>query len=155
MKLNSKMKEFVDSNGLNLDVPPQLPEALAAILKPGFVRVNGAIVLKALTQGAKAISLADFPDETGYESFVNHIHIEDYVPHEHRSALVLMANGISLASRVLGLLRQSYPTEEFDVIVSFQENHCTVRFHKKRTGQQLLRDNLDDYKEEALMVLQA
>lgn len=154
MKLNSKMKEFINSYDLNLEVPTQLHPALAAIVEPGFVRVNGTIVLKALTQGAKAVSLADFPDETGYESFVNHIHIEDYVPHENRSVLLLMANSISLASSLRRLLRQSFPSEEFEIIVSFQENHYTVRFHKKRAGQEWLRDDLDDYQEEALMVVQ-
>jgi hypothetical protein len=149
------MKEFVDSNGLDLEVPTQLHPVLEKLLEPGFVRLNDSILLRALTQEARAVSPTDFPDETGYESFVNHIHVEDYIPHENQSASSLMANSVSLASTLRKMLRQSFPDQAFEVIVSFQDNHYTVRFHKCRKGQQWLRDNLDDYHEEALMVVEA
>jgi hypothetical protein len=153
MKLNSQMKNMIDNVGLNTETPVQLRPPLAALVEPGFVQVNGAIVLRALTQGARRISFSDFPDETGYESFVNHVHIEDYLAYEKASSSVMMANSISLAISLRKLLRQSFPEEQFDVIVSFQENHYTVRFYKKRTGQRWLSDNLEDNQKEALMVL--
>ena len=149
------MKNIIDRIGLDPEAPVQLLPALAVLVEPGFVRLNGAIVLRALAQGARAVSLSDFPDETGYESFVNHIHIEDYMPHggEPTSASALLTNGISLASSLRKLLRQSFPGEEFEVILTLQENHCAVRFHKKRMGELWLGDDLDDYEGEALMVL--
>ena len=155
MKLNLKMKEIVERNGLDPTFPTPLHPALKKLVEPGFVRLNDSILLQALTQGARAVSLTDFPDETGYESFVNHIHVEDYIPHEKQSASSLMANSMSLASTLCKMLRQSFPNEAFEVIVSFQDNHYTVRFHKCREGQQWLSDNLDDYQQEALMVVEA
>lgn len=157
MKLNSRMKNFIDRIALDPETPVQLHPALAGLVEPGFVRLNGSIVLKALAEKAKAVTPSDFSDETGYESFVNHIHVEDHVPPEDgpASASVLLTNGISLASTLHTLLRQSFPEEGFEVILSLEDNHCTVRFHKKRTGEQWLRSDLDEYQEEALMVFQA
>jgi hypothetical protein len=148
------MKSLIESLALDPEVPVRLHPSLAAVVEPGFVRVNGPIVLKTLAQEAKAISVSDFPDETGYESFVNHVHIEDRVRRENGSTLALLADGISLASSLRTLLHRSFPGEEFEVILSLEGSHCTVRFHKKRMSEQWLRDDLDSYLGEALMVLE-
>jgi hypothetical protein len=155
VRLNSEMKRALARNGVDLEAPIQLDPTLASILESGFIRFNDTIVLKALTQGARTVSLSDFPDETGYEAFVNHIHVEDYVPHKNGSSgSVLLANGISLAKDLGTLLRRSFPTEQFRIIVSLEKSHCTVRFHKIRPGQQWLFDDLEGYQEEALIVFQ-
>jgi hypothetical protein len=101
-----------------------------------------------------SLIFSDFPDETGYESFVNHIHIEDHLP-RNVSKSIALASGISMANSLKTLLHQSFPNEEFEIIVSLEGNHYVVRFHKKRKGQHWLQDELNNYREAALIVLTA
>jgi hypothetical protein len=150
VKLNSQMKDLIKSLGVDMKSPLQLHPSLADIVNFGFVQVGDSIVLKALLPAAHSSSVSDFTDETGYECFVNHIHVEDYVPLASKSAA--LATGISLANHLETLLHHVFPNEEFEIIVSLEGTHCVVRFHKKRTGQQWLQDELDNYREEALMV---
>ena len=56
-----------------------LPYQLRAILSQGFTEQEDCVFLTAMLSGCRTVSQNSFPDKTGYECFVNHIHIEDLV----------------------------------------------------------------------------
>src|ERR1019366_10785986 len=53
---------------------------LRAVLDEGIHEHNGCIVLAYFDDTARKTPLAVCHDETGYEEFVNHVHIEDFLP---------------------------------------------------------------------------
>ena len=152
MILNSRMKNLIESNGIDLENLPRPPDALCRIVDSGFVRTNDSIVLKTQASGARSVKLSDFPDETGYEAFVNHFHLEDYLSNDEMSTSDRLRVGIALARNLRELLRFSFPMENFAVILSVNGAHYIVRFYKIRTGQDWLVDDLETYEEEALLV---
>ena len=55
-----------------------LPQALAKASVedfPEMITVDGSVLLAQEYGLARSVSVKDFPDRTGYESFVNHFHI--------------------------------------------------------------------------------
>jgi len=71
---NKKMLEILAGqlcNSISLDIE------LKKIIKSGFINKNDCFILKSLSQ--KHIKINDFIDKTGYECFINSIHIDDYV----------------------------------------------------------------------------
>jgi hypothetical protein len=61
----------------NAKKKPKLNAKLQKIVINGFIEYDGSFLLKYLYQ--PHIQLSDFPDRTGYEAFINSIHIDDYV----------------------------------------------------------------------------
>jgi hypothetical protein len=123
--------------GLESLVAP-LPDRLQEILASGVIEIGPCVFLKALAEGAHA-SADDFPDVTGYECFVNHVHIEDY------ARTNMTAIGVTLLCEISLVLRQRFPERSFRGIIADDENSCTVRFHTVRLGEQWLLDDLDEY----------
>jgi hypothetical protein len=54
-----------------------LGEKLSQLLAQAFTDLNGAIVFTAMHPTAENVRPENFPDLTGFECFVNHIHVED------------------------------------------------------------------------------
>jgi hypothetical protein len=88
-----------------------------------------------------------YPDETGYECYVNHFHIDDCDP-----------NSVTIVWVKFCLLmderwRQSeYANLPLRQIVSYDGPSCVYRWHVARPAQCWLASDLDSY-EEAIMVV--
>jgi len=99
-------------------------------------------------------------DETGIETFVNEIHIEDFVGVEF-PFVELARLGCDFAFMLAIRLQNLKPQTRFRVIVSAMavspsgsvRDTCVVRFHEQRDGQQWLSEDLEQYREEAIEVL--
>jgi hypothetical protein len=126
-----------------------LPAELSDLLSAGVVDQDGCVLFAQLAKGTGSASRDRFPDLTGYECFVNHVHIDDYV--EGADAATLAAMGVAFARRLSGLL--SDHRGEFNVIVGSDELSCTVRFHRVRAGEAWLADDLESYQDDAIAVL--
>src|SRR5262249_56664019 len=98
-------------------------------------------------------AINDFPDRTGYECFVNHIHIDDYVSED------IVNQSIGYASKVL----HKWNDEKFDgelisIISVSKKNECsrrdeaTVRFHYRRRNESWLASDLDGTEEAILEI---
>ena len=124
-----------------------LAPALADLLRGELVSENGCWFLRDLREGARTTSLTSFPDRTGFECFVNHIHIGDFVdaPNADESLAQALAWAKAIQAKLESLGR-------FNVIVSCHESDCSVRFHRLRTGEAWLTDDLDGYTEEVLVI---
>ncbi|WP_236195465.1 hypothetical protein [Pseudomonas glycinae] len=118
---------------------------LERIARSDFVERDGCIFIAALNPQTH-MSLDSFPDRTGYECFVNSVHIDDYVSDD------LLATAISWLSLVLdqwnkfglsGVLQGSVSTDEFG---------ATVKVHVLRPDEPWLGDDLEGYEQAVLTV---
>ena len=95
MRTNLKMKELLDA--LDSSCPPSLPAALLALISDGFVTQEGCSFLRGLYMLKGNASPSMFPDETGYECFVNHVHIDHGSAAEPLPLAMVFADGIGRA----------------------------------------------------------
>ncbi|ANI55054.1 MULTISPECIES: hypothetical protein [unclassified Pseudomonas] len=140
MKANKAMESLL------ADLPLVVIEGeLERIARSDFVERDGCIFIAALNPQSH-MSLDSFPDRTGYECFVNSVHIDDYVSDD------LLATAISWLSLVLdqwnkfglpGVLQGSVSTDEFG---------ATVKVHVLRPDEPWLGDDLEGYEQAVLTV---
>lgn len=116
-----------------------LSPVLLSDLALGFVEENGCILLASKARGSGVARHAGL-DDTGYECFVNHLHIKS------------LDEGVEFARRLKSALAARF-TEGFVVFVSFDGREAIVRFHKDRAGLGWLDSNLEAYMDEGIAVL--
>ena len=126
-----------------------LQPALAGIAEGGFTHVDDCVVFS-----GQPDNRSDFPDRTGYECFANHIHVDDLVLECSPETLVEQA--IALAEFLNHRLRTVAPNSTFRFIISMHDDGgCTLRFHTVRSGEDWVSDNLEQYTEEAVAVIES
>jgi hypothetical protein len=155
IKMNSMMKTLhaaVASGKLTGVVT--LSSELLRLIEPGFTVKDGAVLLKTQEKLAVDIRPDNFPDLTGYECFVNHVHIEDYLGDAELGSNALLEQGFAFANKIVEELSSLYHGKPFKVIVATNESGCSVRFHLIRNGENWLSDDLDKYGQEAILVLE-
>lgn len=144
MKMNQQMARLLV--GVDLSKPETLPQPDSQF---AFVTEEDSVFLEEQYVGAKNVSAKDFLDRTGLESFVNHVHF----PFRGDRSSLLRALGNTMA---LQEALQAYePSRRFLVILSISDNKSTVPFHESRPDESWLADDLEGYKEEAILVLSA
>lgn len=116
--------------------------------------IEGAILLKTQEKVAKSVKPDNFPDLTGYECFVNHVHIEDYLSGAKPGSDALLEQGLAFANKIVEELSSLFPEKQFKAIVTANKSGCSVRFHLIRRGENWLSDDLDKYVQEAILVLE-
>jgi hypothetical protein len=132
----------------------KLSEKLSQLLAEGFTDLGGAIVFTAMSDIAENVKPENFPDLTGFECFVNHIHVEDQLDGPVLDQTALLRLGIAFALATERQLRSTFPGKPFIVIVAATAHGCGVRFHLVRPGEEWLASDLDGYEEEAILVLE-
>ena len=137
----------------HLDNPEVMPQKLLTLLNAGFLEQEQCVFLAALRKEAPVKRL-DFPDCTGYECFVNHIHVEDYLENGGLPPLELLGCGIALARELKARLSGFQDTRHFRIIVIFQGATCSVRFHTIRPDEEWMDKDLHGYREEAIAILE-
>ena len=122
-----------------------LSPALLALLQPGFVEVDGCFFLKTLALAETNVSTQNFPDKTGYECFINSIHIDDYVQGDFLDYSILFAE------KAFEIWRSSGCPGEILAIVTCDEFGASVKIHQKRSGESWLGSNLEAYEDAVLL----
>ena len=98
------------------------------------------------------VKITDLPDKTGFECFINHVHLPFDGTNESLNSCLEYAATLQEALMPLTGDRQ------FRVIVSlsedyeFPESACTVRFHQIRPDENWIAEDLEGYKSEAILV---
>jgi hypothetical protein len=98
------------------------------------------------------VKIADFPDRTGFECFINHVHF----PFDGTNETITPCLGYAAALQEA--LMSLTEDRQFRVIVSLSEDDAfpkyagTVRFHQIRLGENWVDDDLEGYKSEATLV---
>src|SRR6266852_2974330 len=151
MKMNQRMM-----SSLGLVTPSdfarreKLSEKLSQLLAQGFTELGGAIVFAAMRNIAEDVKPENFPDLTGFECFVNHIHVEDQLDVPIPDQPALLKQGIAFALATESQLRSTFPGMPFKVIVAASAHGCGARFHLVRPGEEWLASDLDSYADEAI-----
>jgi hypothetical protein len=115
-----------------------LSPELSNVLDAGFVEEKGCVLLASKARSSAFASATE--DETGYECFINHLHVED------------LGEALEIARRLHKVLAEGF-TSSFVVIVAYDGREATVRFHRLRAGQRWLSENLEGYLDEGIVAL--
>ena len=152
MKMNSRMKKsYAELESKAMIGTISLKDELLKLLKPGFAEVNDSVLLRSQKKLAKRVGPDNFPDLTGYENFVNHVHIEDYFE-DAVDSNELLKQGLAFAHKTVEKLHSSFPGKQFKVIVAINESGCSVRFHQAREGENWLSDDIEKYQDSILVL---
>ena len=123
-----------------IDVTVQLPLSMTNIIQQGLVEVGGCVLQKELLAKAHT-PRGYFPDATGYECFVNHLHLDDHACHD------LVRIGASFLHAICDQLGERFPEKQFRAIMGGGGENWDVRFHTLRLGEVWLLEDLDSYDE--------
>jgi hypothetical protein len=153
--MNQKMRSRLDqASPCDFVKGENLSEKLSQLLAQGFSDLGGAIVFTAMYNIAENVKPENFPDLTGFECFVNHIHVEDQLDGPVTDQTQILKQGIAFALATESQLCSIFSGKPFKVIVAATAHDCGVRFHLVRPGEEWLASNLDGYAEEAILVLE-
>ncbi|HTO96626.1 MAG TPA: hypothetical protein VMK66_06240, partial [Myxococcales bacterium] len=130
MKLNRRMGGYLEdlrSRAVEAVVPARGPDV-------NIVEAGGCFLFRAFLDKPH-LSPGDFPDQTSLECSANRLRMESMLePRLVRSCpLLLLTAGLITAREVSGAL--SRYQGRFNVILSYDGDGCTVRFHKIRAGE--------------------
>jgi hypothetical protein len=152
--MNQRMTDNLRQNPSDFVSGEKLTEALSQLLAQGFTELGGAIVFTAVRNIGENVGPGNLPDLTGFECFVNHIHVEDQLDPPVSNEIVWLRQGIAFALETKTRLRSEFPQKPFNIIVASTAQGCGVRFHLNRPGEQWLKSDLESYAEEAILVLE-
>jgi hypothetical protein len=129
-----------------------LPQEMETILHKGLVVVDDCVLLKQMLEKSGSQRLSSFADHIDFETFVNHIHVEDYA----KSDLVAIA--LSFLERLSPMLAGRYPEMTFRGVVAFSIDEqygttCTVRFYTNREDKAYLAEEAMEGYSEAVCLL--
>jgi hypothetical protein len=146
-QMNARMRTLIAESREGAVAP--LPNELTDLIDAGWVVDDDAVLLAMLKPRAHA-SRSDFPDLTGYECFVNTIYLDDYLPQRSSG---LIATALAIAHGILHAKGRP-ENAEMNALMSISEHsECLVRFHRARPGEHWLDPDLENYREEAVLVL--
>ena len=130
----------------------KLPENLDSIVMEGFDMCGEVVFAKGLANPSKN-SISDLlgitSDLTGVECNINKIHIEDFVPkntfYNHNQ---VVSDGFLFMKHMASAICSKFPQESFRFILSEEEGEfpsVVFRFHRKRSGESWLSDDIERY----------
>ncbi|MEK6314840.1 MAG: hypothetical protein V4807_10520 [Burkholderia gladioli] len=142
MKVNRAMRNILYKVKLNCSINSSLMD----VVNGGFVLRDGCYFLSLLLKGAN-VSRENFPDRTGYECFVNSLHIEDYDP------VLPLAQAIIFIKEIFSIWNVMNEVDLLAAIVMVDEFSVVTKFHVNRVGEQWLSSNIDDYDDPVFFIL--
>jgi len=140
--MNAKMKKALVGTVWEGE---KIPEKLLDMLCLGFSIENECVFLASLATKRRNVNKDDFPDKTGWECFVNSIHIDDYCS----SAYIL--NSLIFLDDLFKKWRERREGV-LQAIVSSDEFGANVKFHLLRDGESWVDHDLEKY-EDPILVL--
>jgi hypothetical protein len=148
MKINRQMSALLQRFGLKWP----LTGAITKEVSPSLVLAEGCVLLKRDYEGNRHVKITDFPDKTGFEHFINHVHFPFTQTKE--SLLSSLGYAESLRKSLLPLAED----RRLRVFLSISQDDrspkftCTVSFYTIRQGEILITDDLEEYESEAILV---
>ncbi len=140
------MAEILKARGISLPLGSAL--TTERYERPTLTTVEGSILLKPGSEQAKSIE-DQFPDKTGLEAFLNHVHFR--LDESRESLLKCLQYATDLEEE----LTRIGAGRKFLILISVQEQDrdCVVRFHQVRPNERWTADDLEAYEEEGILLL--
>lgn len=145
MRSNSKMSALL--NGVDISRAFSNGEGLDQTDLPEIEINNDSVLLKKEYERNRHVRVTAFPDRTGFEAFINHVHLPFSGTRESLLSCLDYAAALRRALTPLVGLRR------FKIILSIEKGDCSVRFHEIRVGENWVAENLEEYADEAIIVL--
>jgi hypothetical protein len=149
MKMNSAMSSLIGVTPNRADLPAEL----RGLIDAGLISVEDETYLRALHR-LRLSSASALHNATARESFINCIHIDEFVDGGREQLLAASLAAVDQLRRhstnnrlrfIIGLSRSDTgETPEFET--------CTLRFHTLRDGQAWIADDLEAYEEPVLVI---
>lgn len=134
IRYNQKMRDLLR------DLERQsLTTDLKSLSDKGFTNQDGCWFLSGCLGAARSVSLSDFPDRTGYEAFVNSVHIEGD-GQENR-----IVQALEFINEVFNAWNFSKRSKNFVAIISTDEDNTVVKFHIKRPSEYWVSNSIERY----------
>lgn len=125
-----------------------LPPELLQIVDSGFISEDGAWFIAALKRGGSTnVNKSTFPTLTELECFFNHIHLDDLCEQN------FLGHALYCDSALRKQLNSYLGEDKMRSIISSDDTGCVFRCHVIRAGERWNVDDLDLYKEEAVLVI--
>jgi hypothetical protein len=121
MKMNQRMSALLRQ--ADIPVPFVDDPALGTLSMPALSEVGEFVLLRNQYEANKHVSPADLADKTGFECFINHVHL----PFDGTGAS--LKSCLSYSITLQKALARIAKNRSFQVIVSVDDHECTVRFH--------------------------
>jgi hypothetical protein len=153
MRTNRRMRLYLDDlRSRKVDAESLLPQRVPGDLE--LVQAGECVLLRRVAQKPLR-TVSEFPHWTAVECLANKLSMNDMLdPRLSRGVpLVLLMGGLLLAERFARQLAH-FPGR-YNVIVSYDGEACSVRFHKVRAGEHWLAADLEEYPEEGVLVIDA
>jgi hypothetical protein len=146
MKMNQRVSALLRQ--ADIPVPFVDDPALRTLSMPALSEVGEFVLLKNNYEANRHVKPADHEDKTGFECFINHVHL----PFDGTAASLksCLSHAIALQK---GLARIA-KNRSFQVIVAVEDHGCTVRFHQLRKGEAWIAEDLEGYADDAVLLLE-
>ena len=136
--LNDKM--FSLYKGLELS-KKKIATNLLHLSNGGFIENNGCYFLKKLYNINRHLKESNFPDKTGFECFVNSIHIDDYTNDDFLAQAIFFLNEIFINWSQDG-------DKILKGIIGQTEYGANIKFHVVRDGENWIDEKkIDEFKD--------
>ncbi len=142
MRANTRMKGILTECGSNRAL---LASDLRALLSEGLENSGGCLLLRSQLKLTQANVRQQFQDDTGYECFVNHLHLEDILA--STDTCFLIGQALAFADELLVKTSSIGVSEPLEYIIGSDDDGVNIRFHLLRPGQHWLVDDLEKYGE--------
>lgn len=140
--MNNKMRDEIIAINLN---GRSMPKRLANILSHGFLEEEGCFFLASLKKKSGNVTLKRCHDHTGYECFVNSIHIDDYVNGDY------LVYAFLFVEKCFNYWNKLGRDEVLNAVISKNRFGSVVKIHLVREGQSWLSNDIEGYREEAIL----
>jgi hypothetical protein len=156
MRLNRRMKAHLeDLRGREVD--GTIDPGLAATRAPlTLTESQGMVLLQQKNARAWRSRLTEFSDPTNLECTANKLSLGELLDARlvDTCPLLLLLAGLLMAERVARELERF--EGRFNVILSYDGEACSLRFHRQRPGESWLHGDLEEYdEEEGVLVFEA
>lgn len=127
------------------NVPPSI-HVTSERPSPIFTKWDHCILIDNTELGTlKTVKETTYPDRTGLEASINHLHVSD------------LATGMQIIDQWTGKMQEYYSDRQFIIVLSCQLDgkDVVIRFYQYRKDdpEWVALDNLEGYKEEAILVI--
>lgn len=124
-----------------------LSDELKSVAEEGFVASDGCFLLARLLQAQVNVKFGDFPDRTGYECYINSVHIDDY------AKVDFLGGGIGLLWALFQWWECNFQSDlVLNAIMSSDDMGAIIKFHVLRENESWVSNNLEKY-EDAILVI--
>ena len=151
VRFNQSMLALLGGDPEYFEMPThELPPMLLDRARTRLTEVNGCLV------PASNLAVTWVDDETGTECFWTKFHLNDFIPED--SAEELARTALEFVWPLRSAFEASRLSGSFRMVASVDNPspdeanpRCTIRFHRIRPGQTWLAEDLESYKQEAIL----